>query len=250
MICWTSRDEPVALGEHPAGEPLDGLRVVGGVGDRLGEQPDRADGGLQLVGDVGDEVAAYRLDPALAGAVLDQGQHQPGARAARRGRSPCRAGRRAAASTSSASRIWPSRRTCRTSSASSARQQSLAADQPEREGRRGGLDHLVARRRPRPRCCAAPRARWRRRRAGRVLGGGDVVLLALAHVPGQHGASGDDGPDERGQKSLRRGAHARIVRRRVTCCSPSGRRAHGVFTTRSPPGPVRSPWPPTVEPHA
>ena len=33
-------------------------------------------GRLQLVADVGDEVAAYGLDPALAGAVLDQGQHQ------------------------------------------------------------------------------------------------------------------------------------------------------------------------------
>ena len=46
---------------------------------RLGQQPDRADRRLELVADVGDEVAAYGLDPALAGAVLDQGEHQAGA---------------------------------------------------------------------------------------------------------------------------------------------------------------------------
>ena len=51
----------------------DGLRVVGGVLDRLGEQRERADRRLQLVPDVGDEVAADRLDPAGLGDVL---QHQ------------------------------------------------------------------------------------------------------------------------------------------------------------------------------
>ena len=38
--------------------------VVGRVLDRLGEQRDRADRGLQLVADVGDEVAPGLLDPA------------------------------------------------------------------------------------------------------------------------------------------------------------------------------------------
>ena len=79
MICCTSRVSRSLSVLHPAGEPLDRLRVVGGVAHRLGEQPDRADRGLELVADVGDEVAADRLDPALAGAVLDEGQHQPGA---------------------------------------------------------------------------------------------------------------------------------------------------------------------------
>ena len=69
--------EPLALDQHPVGEALDRLGVVGGVVHGLGQQPDRADGGLQLVADVADEVAAYGLDPALAGAVLDQRQHQP-----------------------------------------------------------------------------------------------------------------------------------------------------------------------------
>ena len=41
-----------------------------------------------------------------------------------------------------------------------------------------------------------------------LLGRGDLGLLPLAHAPGQDGSSGYDGPDERGQKGLRRGAHA------------------------------------------
>ena len=81
--------EPVALDLHPVGEALHRLGVVGGVDDRLGEQADRADGRLQLVADVGHEVAADRLDALLARAVLDQDQHQPGAQRAPRGRSAC-----------------------------------------------------------------------------------------------------------------------------------------------------------------
>ena len=68
--------QPLALGVHPSREALHGLGVVGGVDDRVGEQLDGTDRRLQLVAHVGHEVAADRLDPALAGAVLDQGQHQ------------------------------------------------------------------------------------------------------------------------------------------------------------------------------
>ena len=79
--------QPLGLGDHPAGEPLHRLGVVGRVVHGLGEQPDRADRRLQLVADVGDEVAADRLDLPLAGAVLDQREHQPASSAARPGRS-------------------------------------------------------------------------------------------------------------------------------------------------------------------
>ena len=65
--------EPVGLVRHPAGEALHRLGVVGGALDRLGEQRQRADRRLQLVPDVGDEVAAHRLDPAGLGDVL---QHE------------------------------------------------------------------------------------------------------------------------------------------------------------------------------
>ncbi|KIX78569.1 hypothetical protein SF12_08350, partial [Streptomyces sp. MBRL 601] len=71
--------EPGRLDLHPPGEPLDRLRVVGRVPDRLGEQGEGADRGLQLVADVGDEVAAYGFDAAGLGEVLDQEQYQAGA---------------------------------------------------------------------------------------------------------------------------------------------------------------------------
>ena len=77
MICCTSRASRSLSVCIRAANRCDGLGVVGGVDDRLGEQLDRADRGLQLVADVGDEVAADRLDAALAGAVLDQRQHEP-----------------------------------------------------------------------------------------------------------------------------------------------------------------------------
>ena len=69
--------EPLALGAHPLGEPLDRLRVVGGLAHRLGEQGQRTDRSLELVADVGDEVAADGVGLALAGAVLDQDEDEP-----------------------------------------------------------------------------------------------------------------------------------------------------------------------------
>ena len=68
--------QPLRLSDHPPAEPLHRLRVAGRVVHGLGEQPDRTDRGLELVAHVGDEVAPDRLDLTLAGAVLDQRQHQ------------------------------------------------------------------------------------------------------------------------------------------------------------------------------
>ncbi len=62
------------LALHAPREAVDGLRVVLGVHDRLGEQGDAADGGLQLVADVGHEVTAGLLDPAPLGLVVDEQQ--------------------------------------------------------------------------------------------------------------------------------------------------------------------------------
>jgi len=59
---------------HPAGEPAYGGRVVARPQQRLGQQAHRADRGLELVADVGDEVASYGLHPPGLGDVLDQ-QH-------------------------------------------------------------------------------------------------------------------------------------------------------------------------------
>ena len=69
--------QPFTLLEHPTRKALDRLGVVGCVVDGLRQQANRADGRLELVADVGDEVAADGLHPSLAGSVLDQRQHQP-----------------------------------------------------------------------------------------------------------------------------------------------------------------------------
>lgn len=71
--------EPRGLDLHTAGEALDRLRVVRGVHDGLGQEEERADGCLQLVAHVRDEVAPYRFDTAGLGEVLHQQEHQPGA---------------------------------------------------------------------------------------------------------------------------------------------------------------------------
>ena len=55
------------------------LRVLGGALDRLGQQRQRADRGLQLVRDVGDEVAPYVVDPGHLGPVVGQDERQVGA---------------------------------------------------------------------------------------------------------------------------------------------------------------------------
>ena len=71
--------QPGRLHLHPLGEPGHRLRVVVGVEDRLGQQGQPADGGLQLVRHVGDEVAPDLLEPAGLAAVVDEEQHVLGA---------------------------------------------------------------------------------------------------------------------------------------------------------------------------
>ena len=157
--------EPVGLGEHPLREPLDRLGVVRGVGHGLGQQPDGADRRLELVAHVGDEVAADLLDPALPGAVLDQGQHQPGAErrdpggdVARRLAGPAHH-QLDLADLSVAAYL-------RDDVAQLRVDQLGPADQPEGVRRRGRLDARGRSRRRRPSCCAAPTGR-RPPRAGR-----------------------------------------------------------------------------------
>ena len=71
--------EPIGLDGEPLREALDLVRLVGGGLEGLGEQPDRADRGLELVADVGDEVAAHLVEPVRLGAVLGEQQHEAGA---------------------------------------------------------------------------------------------------------------------------------------------------------------------------
>ena len=66
-MIWPTRSvEPGRFDAHPAGELADRIGVLGRVLDCLGEQRDRADRGLELVADVGHEVAPGLLDPARA----------------------------------------------------------------------------------------------------------------------------------------------------------------------------------------
>ncbi len=67
--------QPRGLDEDPLGEPLDGDGVLLRVEDGLGEQRDAADRGLQLMADVGDEVAADLLDAPRLGVVLGEDEH-------------------------------------------------------------------------------------------------------------------------------------------------------------------------------
>ena len=62
---------------HAPGVVAHEVGVVGAGLDGLGQQLDRADRGLELVGDVGDEVAAHGLHPAGGGAVLDEDEDAP-----------------------------------------------------------------------------------------------------------------------------------------------------------------------------
>jgi hypothetical protein len=59
--------------------PAHRVRVVAGAEHRLGQQRECADRGLELVADVGDEVAPHRVHPARLRPVLHQHEHQLGA---------------------------------------------------------------------------------------------------------------------------------------------------------------------------
>ena len=68
--------QPGRLNAHPAGELPNGLWVISTFLHRLGEQGDSADRGLELVADIGHEVAADLLDLTRAGLVVRQHQNQ------------------------------------------------------------------------------------------------------------------------------------------------------------------------------
>ena len=143
MICCTRRVSRSLSVCIRAAKRSHGLGVVGRLADRLGQQVERADRRLELVADVGDEVAADGVDPALAGAVLDQDEHQPAAQRRDPGRDVPEPGPRSAAGRARSSRIWPSRRTWRTSSSSSRTSTRDPLHQAHHVRGRAGLEHLV-----------------------------------------------------------------------------------------------------------
>ena len=68
--------QPRRLDTHPAGELAHRVGVVGRVLNRLGQQRDRPDRGLELVADVGDEVTPGLLDPPRRRLVVGQNEDQ------------------------------------------------------------------------------------------------------------------------------------------------------------------------------
>ena len=62
---------PQRLVHHPFGDTLHDVRV-GLADERFGEHCERPDGGLQLVGEVGDEVGAHGVEPTSLADVLDR----------------------------------------------------------------------------------------------------------------------------------------------------------------------------------
>ena len=234
--------EAVALGDHAAGEPADRLGVVGGVVDGVGQQPDRAHRGLELVADVGDEVAPHQLDPALAGAVLGEHQHHP---RPQRGHphgdvsGRCVRARQhelGLADLAVAAHLAHHRGEVRG-------HQRGAAHQAHRVRRRRGLAHDIgvvdddgaaAQHREH-----GGHGRWHRGLLDRL----HAVLQPVAHRPREHAAARDDSTDRRGQEDLEGPVHIEIVR------FPTASTRHGacdlhLFTLRSRRRPGRLPAPP------
>jgi hypothetical protein len=203
--------QPVALLEHPAGEPLDRLRVVGGVVHGLAEQLDGADRGLQLVAHVGDEVTPDGVDAALARAVLDQCQHQPGAKG-RYARSHMARGRarRTQLELGFADLAVPADLGDQLGELRVG--ERVAVDQTEGVRRGRGLEHDVV-------LVDDDRAGAEHREYGgdagrhRGRGGGRCATLdAVAEVPREHPATADGKARESSKHRLERRIHAPIVR--------------------------------------
>ena len=245
MICWTRRDSrSLSLSIRPANRSTASGSSDASC-DGLGQQADRADRRLELVADVGDEVAADRLDPALAGAVLDQREHE--ARAQRR-----HAG---------------GHRACGQPGAAGEHELGLAGS-----GRRGAPAATSSQLGDRPSRCRGPgpgrtparsafsttsfsstttallrrterRSRRRAVRRAPRLGGPSCCCRSLM-TPGEDGTAADDGPEQRGQECLRRRIHrSRSYAAGFTGVRPRVRCSGAVFTPRSPLRPDWSPGP-------
>ncbi|CUR55454.1 hypothetical protein NOCA2270089 [metagenome] len=241
--------QPVALGEHAAGEPLDRLGVLRGLLDGLGEQPDRSHGSLQLVAHVGHEVTTDRLDPAFAGAVLHQREHQPGSEGGHPGGDVARRQSGSPRHHQLGLTDLPVAPHLRDDPGQLLVDHLAAPHQSQRVRRSRRLQHDVV-------LVHQHRAAAQDRQDGRHAGGyggrgsrGQLVLLAVADVPREHGSTTDDGAEKGSQKCLRRRVHTAIVRSdspAVRRCGAPGDDVHSQFTG----SPRLVTWTLYVRPHA
>jgi hypothetical protein len=213
-------DDHVAVEFHPElgrdlGRVDHGLGIVGGVLHRVREQADRPHRGLQLVGDVGDEVAADLLHALLPGAVLDQREHQPGAQRRDAGGDVARGHPRSRHQQLGLPDL-PVPAYLADHVGEVGRDELAAPHQPQRVRRSRRLEDLVVvvhdhGAGPQHRQHGAHPVRDDRLGVRR-----DRALLAVADVPRQDRAAGDDGADEGCEGSLERRVHGGSVRTSFT----------------------------------
>ena len=160
--------------------------------------------------DVGDEVAAYLLDPPLPGPVLDQGQHQAAAQRGDPGGDV--AGGLARPPDDQLHLADLAVAAYLRDHGAQLRVDHLGpADQAERVRRRGRLDDQVGVVDDDRAAAQDRQDSGDLRRNGRWLDVERDVLLAVADVPGEHRAAGDDGADDRGEERLERRIHILMV---------------------------------------
>ena len=116
----------------------------------------------------------------------------------------------------------------------------VAADEAEGVRRRGGLEHVVVGVDDDRARAEHGEHRGHTGRHERLLDVGQAGLLAIADVPGEHAAAGDDCSDDGRERCLRRRVHTTDRTQRDRWRSPTGRRArsvHASFTSDGPDGP-------------
>ncbi len=137
--------QPLRLPLHAAAEAFDGLRIVGEVGDRLGEEGHRTDRSLELVRDVGDEVPADRVDALGLGLVVAEDEDERGAQRGHAGVEVAEHGLGGLALLFEVDLLdEPAGAHPFDDCEHLRRGQRMAADETEGVGGRGGLDDVVA----------------------------------------------------------------------------------------------------------
>ena len=241
MTCWTSRPRrSLSMCIRPAKRCTASGSSAASI-TASDEQLDGADRGLQLVAHVGHEVAPDRLDAALAGAVLDEGEHQLRAergharRHVTRGQPLALHVQLGLADLAVASYLPDE-------IAQLAHGDLVAAHDPHRDGGRGGLQHRVVGVDDEG---AAAQHGEHGGDAGRQrrLGSLGRSHLTFADPEREHDAAAQHGAEHREDEGLQRRAHVEDRTQGFIEGSPSRLCFQRLFATRSRNDAERSPIP-------